>query len=121
MLHGLNGRQDKSVSQNAAVCRRQGRHDIRTGKTLCMWYVQVSINDFVLKAVAAALRDVPTANVFWNEKVEGGTVQQYSSIDISVAVATERGLITPIVKNADTKSLQQVCRQKGDANKGWEV
>ncbi len=54
------------------------------------------MNDCVLRAVALALRDVPAAAVYWDE-VQGAAAP-FASIDISVAVATERGLITPIVK-----------------------
>mmetsp|Transcript_30052 Transcript_30052/g.66579 ORF Transcript_30052/g.66579 Transcript_30052/m.66579 type:complete len:621 (-) Transcript_30052:556-2418(-) len=70
--------------------------------------VKVSVNDFVLKAVAAALREVPEANVFWDSKA--GAASPFTSVDISVAVATDRGLITPIVKNADKKSLQEISK-----------
>ncbi|PNH07466.1 Dihydrolipoyllysine-residue acetyltransferase [Tetrabaena socialis] len=69
---------------------------------------KVSVNDCVLRAVALALRDVPAANVFWDEKA--GEIRPFPSIDISVAVATERGLITPIVKGADRKGLLAVAK-----------
>jgi len=66
--------------------------------------VKVSVNDIVIKAAAMALRDVPEVNVQW---VNGG-LQQNSSIDISVAVATDGGLITPIVTSADEKGLGDI-------------
>jgi len=59
--------------------------------------VQVSVNDLVIVAAALALRDVPEANSFWT----GTHIEQNDTVDISVAVATEGGLITPIVKQAD--------------------
>lgn len=62
---------------------------------------RISINDFVIKAAARALRKVPAANVIWN----GDEILQLSDIDISVAVATDGGLITPILRGADRMSL----------------
>ncbi|WP_119678394.1 pyruvate dehydrogenase complex dihydrolipoamide acetyltransferase [Indioceanicola profundi] len=68
---------------------------------------KVSVNDFVVKAVALALRKVPAANTSWHED---GTLQ-YENVDVSVAVATEGGLITPIVKNADQKGLATISAE----------
>jgi len=65
--------------------------------------VKVSVNDMVLKAVAKALRDVPEANGYFDAKE--GIVKSNESVDISVAVATDGGLITPIVTNADQRGL----------------
>ena len=70
--------------------------------------VKVSVNDIVLKAIAAALADVPQANAFWDTKAQEARV--FPAVDVCVAVATERGLITPIVKGADKKSLQQISK-----------
>lgn len=69
----------------------------------------ISVNDFVLRGCALALRDVPAANVFWDEAT--GSVQPQASVDISVAVATEGGLITPIVKHVDAKSLSAISAE----------
>jgi pyruvate dehydrogenase E2 component (dihydrolipoamide acetyltransferase) len=66
--------------------------------------VRVSVNDFVVKAVAAAFADVPEANVTWSD--EGMRVHR--SVDIAVAVATEGGLVTPVVRGVDSKSLTAV-------------
>jgi pyruvate dehydrogenase E2 component (dihydrolipoamide acetyltransferase) len=68
--------------------------------------VKVSLNDFLLKAVAAALRDVPEANSYFD--VAAQAVQPNASIDISVAVATATGLITPIVPRVDALGLSAV-------------
>jgi pyruvate dehydrogenase E2 component (dihydrolipoamide acetyltransferase) len=68
---------------------------------------KVSINDFVIKAVAAALRRVPGANASFTES----SIREYTDIDISVAVATPNGLITPIVHKADTKTLLQISAE----------
>jgi pyruvate/2-oxoglutarate dehydrogenase complex dihydrolipoamide acyltransferase (E2) component len=70
---------------------------------------KVSVNDFVVRAAALALRDVPEANAFW-DGAAGASVQQ-PSVDVCVAVATEGGLITPIVKAADGKGLSQISAE----------
>ena len=67
--------------------------------------VKVSVNDLVIVAAALALRDVPEANSFW----DGSSIQQNATVDISVAVATDGGLITPIVKDADRIGLSVSC------------
>ncbi|CAI5489240.1 unnamed protein product, partial [Closterium sp. Naga37s-1] len=73
------------------------------------WGVAVSVNDFVIKAVAMALAHTPHANVHWDGKV--GRVVSNSSVDISIAVATDKGLITPILKDADKKSLGAISKE----------
>jgi pyruvate dehydrogenase E2 component (dihydrolipoamide acetyltransferase) len=65
---------------------------------------KISVNDFVMKAVAIALRQVPAANASWAES----GILMYKNVDVCMAVATPQGLITPILKNADTKSIQQL-------------
>mmetsp|Transcript_14270 Transcript_14270/g.57547 ORF Transcript_14270/g.57547 Transcript_14270/m.57547 type:complete len:509 (-) Transcript_14270:319-1845(-) len=65
---------------------------------------KVSVNDFVLKACAVALRKVPEVNSQW----AGESIRQMHSVDLSVAVQTERGLITPIVPDADRKTLKEM-------------
>lgn len=74
--------------------------------------VKVSVNDFVLKAVANALKEVPAANVAWDPKAQEAVA--FKGVDICVAVATERGLITPIVKDAEKKTLQQISKDVRD-------
>lgn len=71
--------------------------------------VKVSVNDCVIKAVALALAEFPAANSKWD--VAGETIVPSPSVDISIAVATEGGLITPIVKNADSKSLAAISKE----------
>lgn len=63
--------------------------------------VKLSINDFIIKAAALACKKVPEANSSWMNSF----IRQYDAVDVSVAVSTETGLITPIVFNADTKGL----------------
>ena len=71
---------------------------------------KVSVNDMVIKACAKALRDHPDCNASWTED----EMIQYGAVDISVAVATDRGLITPIVRNADLKGLGQIAAETKD-------
>ncbi|TDQ81431.1 pyruvate dehydrogenase E2 component (dihydrolipoamide acetyltransferase) [Dongia mobilis] len=65
---------------------------------------KVSVNDFVVKACAIALKQVPAANASWSD--DG--VKMYKSADISVAVAIPNGLITPILRNADARRLSEL-------------
>ncbi|PIA54833.1 hypothetical protein AQUCO_00901019v1 [Aquilegia coerulea] len=71
--------------------------------------VKVSVNDIVIKAVAVALRNVPAANAYWD--VSKGEIVLCDSVDISIAVATEKGLMTPIVKNADQKTISAISSE----------
>ncbi len=68
---------------------------------------ELTLNDFVIRAAALALQETPEANAAWSE--EG--VLQFESADISVAVATEGGLITPIVRSAEKKGLAVIARE----------
>ena len=68
---------------------------------------KLSVNDFVIKALALALQRVPDANVSWTE---AGLLRHKHS-DIGVAVALPAGLITPIVRNAETKSLSTISNE----------
>ncbi len=68
---------------------------------------KLSVNDFIIKAAAMALQAYPAANVSWTEDA----VRQYINADISVAVATPNGLITPIVKAAQGKGLQEISEE----------
>ena len=67
----------------------------------------LSVNDFVIRAAALALRKVPAANASWVD----GALRQYQSADVSVAVAIEDGLVTPIVRNADGKGLAEISAE----------
>ncbi|EOA05083.1 dihydrolipoamide acetyltransferase [Herbaspirillum frisingense GSF30] len=68
---------------------------------------KISVNDFIVKAVAAALQSVPDMNVSWTE----AALRKYQQADISVAVSTEGGLITPVVRNAGGKTLSAISRE----------
>ena len=71
---------------------------------------KLSVNDFVIKAVAAALRKVPAVNATWTEDA----IRRYDNVDISIAVATPDGLITPIIRNADKKGLAIISNEMKD-------
>lgn len=71
---------------------------------------KLSVNDFVVKACAQALQAYPAANVQWTESA----TRQFKHSDISVAVATPNGLITPIVKHAESKGLRQISVEVKD-------
>ncbi|MGY2492878.1 pyruvate dehydrogenase complex dihydrolipoamide acetyltransferase [Cupriavidus sp. CP313] len=68
---------------------------------------KISINDFIVRAVAVALREVPDANVGWTDTA----MRQYKAVDIAVAVSTDTGLITPIVRSADQKPVSTISAE----------
>ncbi|KAM7087004.1 pyruvate dehydrogenase protein X component, mitochondrial isoform 3-T3 [Molossus nigricans] len=67
--------------------------------------IKVSVNDFIIKAAAVTLKQMPSVNVSW----DGEGPKQLPFIDISVAVATDKGLITPIIKDAAAKGIQEIA------------
>ena len=71
---------------------------------------KVSVNDFVIRASALALKQVPAANASWDQS----GILLYQHADVSVAVATPAGLITPIVKQAETKGLAAISNEMKD-------
>jgi pyruvate dehydrogenase E2 component (dihydrolipoamide acetyltransferase) len=68
---------------------------------------KLSVNDFIIRAVALSLMKVPEANVAWQES----SLRQYQSADVSVAVAVPGGLMTPIIRGAEKKSLKQLSHE----------
>jgi pyruvate dehydrogenase E2 component (dihydrolipoamide acetyltransferase) len=71
---------------------------------------KISVNDMVIKAMAMALRDVPAANVSWTESA----MVNHSRVDVGVAVSIPGGLITPIIRHADTKTLSAIANEMKD-------
>ena len=71
---------------------------------------KISVNDFVIRATALAMKKIPASNASWTDNA----ILQYKDVDISVAVATPNGLITPIIKKADTKTLAQISSEMKD-------
>ncbi|EDZ45780.1 pyruvate dehydrogenase complex dihydrolipoamide acetyltransferase [Rhodobacterales bacterium Y4I] len=75
--------------------------------------VKLSVNDFIIKAVALALQAVPDANAVW----AGDRVLKMKASDVAVAVAIEGGLFTPVLQDADSKSLSALSAQMKDLAK----
>ena len=69
--------------------------------------VKISFNDLIVKACALAIAKNPETNISW----VNGKIHQYKNIDIAIAVALKEGLITPIVKNADKKGLNEISTE----------
>lgn len=78
---------------------------------------KLSVNDFLVKACAAALMKVPQVNSSWIEVDGQAVIRQHNTADISVAVATPSGLITPVVKNVQGLGLSSISNQVRDLGK----
>jgi pyruvate dehydrogenase E2 component (dihydrolipoamide acetyltransferase) len=87
---------------NATSPKAKGENDAGAFK--------LSVNDLVIKAVAVALRRFPAVNATWTEEA----ILQYHDVDVSVAVATPTGLITPIIRRADQKGLAAISAEMKD-------
>ncbi|MDQ1551293.1 MAG: hypothetical protein QOD50_715 [Actinomycetota bacterium] len=72
--------------------------------------VKLSVNDFVVKAVAAAFTDVPEANVTWTDT----HLRRWDAVDIAVAVATDGGLLTPVIRGVQSKTITEVSQSIAD-------
>ncbi len=71
---------------------------------------KLSVNDLVIKAVAATLRRFPHVNAMWTEEA----ILQFHDVDVSIAVSTPTGLITPIIRKADQKGLSTISNEMKD-------
>ena len=71
---------------------------------------KLSVNDFIIKACGLALTHVPEANASWIDD----QIYQYKSADVAVAVAIEGGLITPVIRQAETKGLVEISKEMKD-------
>lgn len=69
--------------------------------------MRLTVNDFIVKAAALALRRVPAVNAAWTDDA----IRHFRDVDVAVAVSTPGGLITPIVRNADRKSLREIASE----------
>ncbi|SCW02019.1 LAFE_0E12354g1_1 [Lachancea fermentati] len=76
---------------------------------------KLSVNDMLIKAITVAAKRVPEANAYWME--QDGVIRMFKNVDVSVAVATPTGLLTPIVKNADSKGLVSISKEVKDLGK----
>lgn len=68
---------------------------------------KVSVNDFLIRAMAAAHQKVPDANVIWTDEA----VRRFDHVDISVAIASERGLVTPVLRSVESSSISSISAQ----------
>lgn len=91
-----------------AVRARLNAHAPRDANKAPLW--KLSVNDFVIKALAVALQRVPSANVTWGD--DG--ILQHTSSDVGVAVSVEGGLFTPVVRSAHAKTLSQISIEMKD-------
>ncbi|KAL2120183.1 hypothetical protein VTJ04DRAFT_4209 [Mycothermus thermophilus] len=87
-----------TVSVSKLLKLRQALNSTSEGK------YKLSVNDFLIKAMAVACTKVPTVNSSWRD----GVIRQYNTVDVSVAVATPTGLITPIVRGVEGKGLAAI-------------
>src|SRR5206468_6819465 len=71
---------------------------------------KVSFNDIIIKTVAAALREHPSCNAWWQED----HIRYWNEVHVSVAVAVEDGLITPVIRHTDLKSLREIATESQD-------
>jgi pyruvate dehydrogenase E2 component (dihydrolipoamide acetyltransferase) len=71
---------------------------------------KISVNDFVVKAVAFALTDVPEANAIWTDTA----TRRFDSVDLAVAVSTDGGLLTPVLRGVEKLSLTSISEQIAD-------
>ncbi len=71
---------------------------------------KVSFNDIIIKAVAAALRQHPSCNAWWQDD----HIRYWNEVHVSVAVAVEEGLITPVIRHADLKTLREIAAETQD-------
>ena len=81
------------------------RREINDGGT-----VKVSVNDLIVKAVAAAHTLVPALNVIWT----GDAIRHFARVDVAIAVATEAGLVTPVVRGADRLTISELAAATAD-------
>ena len=78
---------------------------------------KLSVNDFLIKAAAVACRKVPAVNSSWREQDGQVVIRQHNTVDVSVAVATPVGLMTPIVKGVEGLGLERISAQVKDLGK----
>lgn len=100
-----------SVSVSKLLKLRQALNASADGK------YKLSVNDFLIKAIAVAARKVPAANSSWRDNGGNVVIRQHNTVDVSVAVATPVGLMTPIVKNVNGQGLESISSQIKDLGK----
>lgn len=86
-----------------ATCQVDALLELRTQLNLAA-ATKITINDFVVKAAAVAMQRVPQMNVVWT----GDAVRRFASVDLTVAMATDRGLVVPVVRSVESRSLSDL-------------
>jgi len=94
-------------------CELSSLNDARKALNEAQTDVKLSVNDFIIKAVAMSLRSMPACN----SAFMGSFIREFGNVDISVAVATPSGLITPIITDADVKGLKTISLEMKDLAK----
>ena len=94
----------REIAMEATLAARQQVNDSLASQKV---ETKVSVNDFVVAAAARALRDVPEMNAAFVDEA----LHLYDSVDISIAVAIDGGLITPVVRDADAKGLRTLAEE----------
>ena len=113
--------QDAKNSIPHFYCAQEVRFDkvVLLREELLSLGIKLSFNDFILRATALALREHPHVNSGFNSSSR--TIMRFETIDVSIAVSIPDGLITPIVRNADYKNLQELSQEvKALASKAHE-
>ncbi|MBB5633521.1 pyruvate dehydrogenase E2 component (dihydrolipoamide acetyltransferase) [Cryobacterium mesophilum] len=83
----------------------------QVNEALASQNLKASINDVIVRAVAVALRQHPEANASWVDDADGQAVVQHGRVNVGIAVATEAGLLVPVIRDADRKSLGQIATE----------
>ena len=100
-----------TVSVSKLLKLRQALNSSADGK------FKLSLNDFLVKACGIACKKVPAVNSSWREEGGQTVIRQYNTVDVSVAVATPVGLMTPIVRSVETLGLESISSQIKDLGK----
>jgi len=111
-MHGANAPKARLMASNGVMCNMCRTVEIQMDKLIDsrvqyneQMGTKVSVNDFIIKAAATALRLVPEANAYWTPDA----IKYNSTIDVAFAAATPAGLVTPVVRSADKKSISQIA------------
>lgn len=94
-------------------CDAERLHDLRNELNASRGDEQrpeLTLNDLLVRALGLAMREVPAANVEWRD----GDLRHYQRVDVAVAVASERGLVTPVVREAAARGLAEIARDLRD-------
>lgn len=91
----------------SAECSVDALIDVQMRRNALQPQTKLTLTDFIIRAVAVAMREVPDANATWAD----GAVRLYERVDVAVAVNTVRGLVTPIIRDAASKPIDQLASE----------